>query len=552
MKHIPVLLMPLMASVCSAEPAGVTITLTMPDPAALHIQYDVPPSCGGLRFLNHGITPADAQIMRAGWQAMDTCARADAAQVVRMPSSGAQAGACSSLRVRVPASSLDLDRVYPWAYPMGAGLYAHTRAFAVTDACGPVRWRVAAPNGTVVANGQVAGPSSVLPGDGNDVPLLFLPMALPGGARHYADPALPASLTARVGAMTSRLERWLGAALPSQAYPAYFTMAGFAQGARWRGDTANRNTLRLTFPSQPSVGTDAEMPGFVAHELAHFAQPSAYPGDQGETALLNEGGAEFLRWSAEAQLGWRTAAELEDDVGRALNTCIAAAAGKPWRAVPGRQHARMPYDCGLAFHVLALAARPGQAASALATLDSYYAAARNGASAATLECAGDPVCLPQWLPALAYSDTPLETVLARYALRFRWLQATDGAPDGMARQLGFTAFSALMAADCDGPGFFSDPQGPRIAYSRNCKTLRDGMQVLTIEGRALVSDTRVPAALAAACRKRGKAVLGLHDGATLEVPCDSRVPEPPRYYSVDIAQLLAQLGIGVPPAVQRP
>jgi hypothetical protein len=37
-KTFHVLLMPVMASASSAEPAGVTITLTMPDPAALRIQ----------------------------------------------------------------------------------------------------------------------------------------------------------------------------------------------------------------------------------------------------------------------------------------------------------------------------------------------------------------------------------------------------------------------------------------------------------------------------------------------------------------------------------
>lgn len=38
---------------------------------------------------------------------------------------------------------------------MRVSLYPHTSAFAVTKACAPVRWRVAAPGGTVVADGQV-------------------------------------------------------------------------------------------------------------------------------------------------------------------------------------------------------------------------------------------------------------------------------------------------------------------------------------------------------------------------------------------------------------
>lgn len=557
MKQLPVLLMPLMASVCSAEPAGVTITLTMPDPAALHIQYDVPPSCGELEFLNHAIAPSDAHSMRAGWQAMDACTRTDAARIVRAPSSGASEapdGACASLRLRVPASALNLDRVYPWAYPMGAGLYAHTSAFAVTNACGPVRWRVAAPGGAVVADGQVLGESGALPsGSGHTMALLFLPLALPAGVRHYADPALPAPLMARIGAITARVERWLGAAMPHQPFQAPFTAAGIAPEGTWRGDVANRSLMRLTFPAQPDDQTSAELPGFLAHELAHVAQPAAYPDDGGETAMLAEGGAEFLRWSAEAQLGWRALPELDGQLERAINHCIAMAAGKPWRTIAARQRGHHPYDCGLAFHVLALAARDGHApGSALSALDGYYTAARNGAPVATLECAGKAGCTPRWLPALAYSDTPLDAVLENYAQQHRWLRPADGVPAGLERQLGFAAFGALMAADCDGPGYFSDPQGPRIAYSRNCRTLRDGMRIVAVEGRALVTDAGAPAVLAHACRARGKVVLGLHDGASLEVPCDSRIPAPSRFYTIDMPPLLARLGIGLPPAVQRP
>jgi len=547
-----------MASVCSAEPAGVTITLTMPDPAALHIQYDLPPSCGELVFLNHALAPSDARSMRAGWHAMDACTRADGVRVMRTSPPGAADGAadsaCTRLRLRIPATAVDLDRVYPWAYPIGAGLYAHTSAFAVTDACGPVRWRVAAPGGTVVADGQVLGESGVLPpGAGPAMALLFLPSALPAGVRHYADPALPAPLMARVGAINARVERWLGAAMPHQPFQAPFTVTGTAPAGTWRGDVSNRALMRLTLPAQPDDQISAELPGFLAHELAHVAQPATYPDDGGETAMLAEGGAEFLRWSAEAQLGWRALPELDGQLERAINHCVAMAAGKAWRTVAARRHGRLPYDCGLAFHVLALAARDGQAlGSALSALDSYYTAARNGAPAATLECGGKAGCAPRWLPALAYSDTPLDTVLANYARQHRWLRPADGVPAGMERQLGFAVFSALMAIDCDGPGYFSDPQGPRIAYSRNCKTLRDGMRIVTAEGQALVSDPGAPAAVAHACRARGKAALGLHDGAIVEVPCDSRIPAPPRFYSLDMPPLLARLGIGLPPAVQRP
>lgn len=97
MKQFPLLLMPLLASVCSAEPAGVTITLTMPDPAALHIRYDVPPACGELVFLNNGIAPSDAQRMRAGWQAMDACTQTDAARLTRAPLPGAVDGTAGAL-----------------------------------------------------------------------------------------------------------------------------------------------------------------------------------------------------------------------------------------------------------------------------------------------------------------------------------------------------------------------------------------------------------------------------------------------------------------------
>ncbi len=565
MKLLSILLMPLAASAGSAEPAGVTITLTMPDPAALQIQYDVPSACGKLAFLNDGIGPSDAQAMRAGWQAMDACTRVDAAGIGR----GGGADGCTSWRLRVPASSLDIDRVYPWAYPSGAGLYAHTAAYAVTTACGPLRWRVAAPGGAVVADGRHLGASGDLPPGAQALPLLFLPAALPDGATAYTDPALPPGLAARVARLSGKVERWLRAALPRQPYTPPFTITAIKPSGGWRGDAANRTTLRLALPARPEPAGvtgkrplqlpappataddafDAELPGFLAHEHAHLAQPPFSRSDAAQAALLAEGGAEFLRWSAEAQLGWRTPEQLDADVEGAINGCILAAAGKPWRGAAAHQRGRQPYDCGLAFHVLALAARSPSEPAALAALDAYYTALRAGSGSGDGSNglgAGVDATLTGWMEGAA----PLDAQLAAYAARHAWLRPADSAPAGMARQLGFAAFSALMAADCDGPGFFQNAEGPRIAYSRNCKTLRDGMQVVAAEGRALVADGTAAGALAAACRTRGKAVLGLHDGATVEVPCDSRIPAPSRFYSVDLPLLLARLGIGIPAAAR--
>ncbi|MBV8635252.1 MAG: hypothetical protein JO002_12230, partial [Burkholderiaceae bacterium] len=137
-----------MFAAAAAQDARVEVRLLFDQPDALSVSYQLPSSCRDLAFINDGIRPASADELRRDWQPADDCARVDGQGLHLTKDS------CSTARFRVPIRFHFIDRVYPWAQPLGGGVYAHTQSYAVKPDCGPVDWHFSAPLGTLVINGK--------------------------------------------------------------------------------------------------------------------------------------------------------------------------------------------------------------------------------------------------------------------------------------------------------------------------------------------------------------------------------------------------------------
>lgn len=151
--------------------APIRATITMRDPATLEVSYELAPSCPALDFRNEGIRPGVAAGLRSDWQAADDCTEFDGQQIRRKHPS------CSTVRLRVPATTRSVDRVYPWAFPVERGLYVHTVAYAPAPACGPVDWHFVVPGGTVVIDGAMMaerGARSAAEGGGDEMPTVLI------------------------------------------------------------------------------------------------------------------------------------------------------------------------------------------------------------------------------------------------------------------------------------------------------------------------------------------------------------------------------------------
>lgn len=526
--------------------ARVVATMTMREPAALEVSYQIPPSCPALDFRNEGIRPGVAATLRSDWQAAGDCTEFDGKQLRRKHPS------CSTLRLRVPATTRSADRVYPWAYPVERGLYAHTVAYAPTPACGPVDWEFVVPGGTVVIDGALMaerGARSAAEGGGDEMPTVLIQQRFEPGktprvhASRQFTPATQALLERTVDSIEGELKKML----PGLALPMPFIVASPSEPGTYWGDVARRTVMRLSFPPAPGPEQEQLLHSFVTHEMAHVAQPApshwndSWRDDQ---ATIGEGGAEFLRVLTAARLGWLDRAAMQAELEKAVNNCLLAAEGKPWKALSDRNWGMNPYNCGMTFHMIGLAsAQAAPTPTPLLRLRDYYARAKQGERtdfARAIECGNAAGCAPRWLPRLA-GDEALETVLLDYARQPGSLlrPAADIAP-ALVKPLAFRYLGLLMRADCKGSiSMYQEEAAARIADGPACRALRPGMVIVKAEGLPLFEDSAAVKALAQACQARGKAVLGLRDGGSVSVACDASIRLPVQLYGVDIDRALA-------------
>jgi hypothetical protein len=506
---------------------------------ALEVSYTLPPSCASLPFLMHG---RDGKVVRQNWQARDGCGTAGADQLARTDQ------ACPVLRFEVPASTVRAG--YPSAFPMGQGMYVHLSNYAVGDACGKVNYRLAAP--WVAAEGRSRQDGMQLM-DGGDASALLLTVPPTGqiaGAPAYFDPRLVPAVADRIRQVADGTTGYLRRALPHARFTAPIVAAARVPdrgGPHFEGDA--HDVLRLAlynWPGKPSPEDQAALTRFVAHEFSHRFQlrdaVDVYP----DARLIHEGGAEFLRWLTSVQKGWMTPREAAADLDQALATCMLGADGQRWRALPARTIGanRLEYACGLPVYVYVLAARqrPG---SALARIDAFYEAIRQGAQpdfARALDCgAAAATCTSTWTARLLDGAAPMEQewdAMLRATGLAHPAPPTQALRDTMVER----ALVKLMRDDCGGRvDSMQQADGLLLGGMKACKTFTKDAYVTAVEGLPMRGNAYTGAAMAAACTAHGKLVLGLKDGATLDVPCTEPYRMRSSFYQVDIDSVLQAL-----------
>jgi hypothetical protein len=528
------------APVLAHAAAPVKATITMRDPTALEVSYAIPPTCAALEF-RVGDMPHGARApLRGDWRAADDCTALEGGRIVRKQAS------CTTLRLRVPASAQKVDRIYPWAYPIEQGLFAHTSVYAVKDTCGAVDWAFEAPGGTVVVDGvmsaergtHAAGPVA----DYMPVVLTREPIRSMRGRRVLADARFSSQSRQLIDATLAATARQLAHDLPGIPFKVPFIVAS-PTSRGFNADVAHRTVMRLTFVQAFGPQQEADVHHLVAHETAHLLQPSDWHDTwDADGTTVNEGGAEFLRLATSAHLGWFDRAAVKTALEQAVNACILAADGKPWKDMPNRNWNLNPYHCGLAFYAIGLSAAGTD--SPLLRLRDYDRKARLGERtdfARDIECGDAKDCAPRWLARVAGSE-PLDAVLLDYARQpGALLRVTDTWSPALVRALAFRHVAQLMRADCGGAVSMFEEDAPRIAAGPTCGTLRPDMVIVRAEGLPLFENADAVKASVAACHARGKTVLGLRDGTSVTVPCGAAVALPAHAFALDEARMLALL-----------
>jgi hypothetical protein len=540
------LILPVLLLACApAVAAPVHATITLIDPSALEVSYRIPPSCTALEFRNEDMQAETVATLRSDWRAADDCTEFDGHQIRRKNPS------CSTLRLRVPATQRTADRVYPWAYPVEQGLYAHTGVYALTAACGPVDWTFSAPGGSVVVDGVAAAESmerSAAAGGGDSMPTVLIRRAFPAGAAprvHASRQFTPQTITL-LNSTVASVEQELKRELPGLSFSVPFIVAAPSDHpANYWGDVANRTVMRLAFPPEPGPAQETVLHRFVTHETAHLTQPRDWNDSWKEdSATIGEGGAEFLRAVTAARLGWFDRAGFGGELETAVNSCLLAAAGKPWNAMKNRGWGLNPYHCGLTFYAIGLSSKLSPAPALLRVRDYYRKAGKGEPTdfARELECGGARDCQPRWLPRLAGNE-PLDSVLRDYARQpGSLLRVTSEWGPALVKPMAFRHLAQLMAADCKGGVSMYHEAAARIGSGPKCGVLREDMVIVRAEGLPLYETADAVKASLKACHEQGRTVLGLQDGRSITLACDAAsVHVPAQLFAVDLERAQALL-----------
>lgn len=532
----------------SAAPVVATLALHGPD--ALEVSYRIPPFCKALTFRNGGMRPETAALVRKDWAPVDDCTAIDF-QSIRP-----RHAACTTLRVRVPATTRARDRVLyagvqPWAQPFGDGIYAHTAAYSVNAGCGPVAWQFSAPGGTVMVDGSAAAQAVALPpaagnagGDAAGMPALLLAQAYRADAPPFqADGQVDDAVRSLLLKTLEQARHALQAMLPALSFAPGYVLASGAGEPVLRSDAPSPRVLHLLVPAQPPADLAAQARTLLAHELAHLGQPARWnEAWRLDLPAIREGGAEFLRLAASSRLGWLGEAQLKDELEAAVNGCLAAAGERPWHAFAQRNDGDNARRCGLTLHLLGLAPASGKD-GALARLQDYYRQGRDGARtdfARALECGADAGCAPHRLPQVLGDQALAEVVRDAARRPDSLLHAQPAWGPALVEVMAFRQLEALMRADCHGGANLArDKAAPRIGPGVRCDVLRTGMVVATAEGLPLFADARAVEASSQACRRRGATTLGLRDGRTVRLRCGPAEGLPAAVFGVDGARAQA-------------
>ena len=313
----------------------------------------------------------------------------------------------SVLRLEVPLSTESGEHHYPWAHPVGNGVYIYLPYYAIKDNCGAVQTILDAP-GVMFLNGIEPGPiiAKVSSAEASTA-VLFQSAPAPHKKQSiYADPVVGQAFASELEDLFLQGLTFYQAALPKSSYRPSGLVIGVTQDRSqifgFGGDATNVIRLHyynLPTPLAPAMRKKIKLT--LLHELAHRFHPESI-GSSALYPLPSEGGADFLRWSAAYSLGLIDKAEAAELFDAALANCLKQTGATPWMQLDKRARFsnRVPYDCGFVAYALGLSMRQG-AGTALGRVDALFAMHAKQQKfdfSQAMECSDTPACEAQWLP----------------------------------------------------------------------------------------------------------------------------------------------------------
>ncbi len=534
--------------------AGVEVKISLQQDGKLDLSYTLPPGCEVLPLRGGPWSFKQQREWRKDWLPADDCGTQSDAGITRHRAS------CPAVRFTLTPRAYSQEQpMSPASLVDGQGVMLHTGSIAPTEACGPVQWHFASAKGSVMLDGFVRGSAmrmaeSAMPGlRFTSLYLSLQPLDAGAALATIVGAGVPPWLRSSISEAAEGIMLHYHQTLPQAEVgsAALIVTQGSDTGAmRFTLDGGRSRMLRLNYLN-PTEQIDARQSqsvrSSIAHEVAHILQPGlqspalVYP----ERTLMIEGGAEFLRWMSEYRLGWKSSAQLADELDEALNLCLMEVGDLPWKRFLKRNVGRTPNQCGLAIHVMVLAARQSPL-SAETVLGNLYAALRKNPAtdiARALECGEVAACSVQVLPDLLGGNVGFGVQMRELMTNLAIIKKSDLQPNAQASRLfSRAAFSQLMTEDCSSLAYWVRDSYFEIGRSETCKTFEAGMKISKAEGVSLFDEPRQAAqAIAGACDKNGAVNLRTLEDRAVRVECRNPYRPSKNFYKLDTGKILTLL-----------
>ncbi len=555
------------------------IELSLAEDGALLVAYTPPAGVSELSRWNR--SPAAREFWRDQVKSLDNCASVDG-DVVRLRSDPA----CRTARLRVQPKLLARNATYEAAQPISdTGVIAYSSYYAVALGGHALRWRWLAPQGGyVLQGGRVQRQFAEQVGDAGAVAdslarsskaegasqqigatqyayLGRAPLVEVAGGFIVRDPALD---DARLAVIREALERNLqdlgqayGVALPGPVG----VVTSVADLNGFHGDTSDGRMMRLRLvPALKDQDQDhLGLQQFMAHEVVHWWNMGVRHSDAARP-WLHEGHAEWAALLLLRQRGLPGDPALLAQMETRVNRCLLARGDLAAVALaPGYSANEDPYACGFSLMLTAQAQaearrKPGDQRSPLQLLAGLHPAD------AVLDAAG----FASWADGASYG--PMHKLLLDptqgfasgltahlQALGLAQAQPLAQADRGNRSRAAGTLFAALMRSDCGGAGFWTRLEAEAGHFHLDdmhgqCTSLREGADVLAIEGQALIADPGAAwHALQAACASRRTLSISYLHGDPTVMACPSALPPMPPHDVIRLRpEALPLLGLAEP------
>ncbi len=507
-----------------------TITISPLDKTHIQVEYQLPKYCSAaaLQEKYGGRAPS----LRKDWQALDNCSLLTNGDTLTIPKG------CSRSRFSVPMSTAFIDRVEPFAYPMDdLGVRIHTGTFGLSNSCGDTQWIFKSPKGSVVDESGIyaekfkASLSKKNYLNYTGVYLSFTP--LKKATRQVFTERVPPELATTISEGQQSIADYYRKTYPTIPFSSPFLLVDNIADPNGFGAQAE-----VTSPHMIRIGYIGWTPDKInatrhmqAHEYAHLLQ---FRKHKPSSPFFHEGGAEFISLKASYHLGWISKQDYSNSISAAIQRCIDLSDNKKWDEVK-YAFGRIPYDCGLAMHTLALAGRQ-QPDSAEQTLEKYYASQLDDSHfARAIECGAQANCTANFITEFTGNHKSIASVMIAALEHLQLVTQVSYAKDANS-----TAFSKLMMEDCKGTDFYTQQNYFQTGDMLTCNNIPKKSTITRVNGVHYFEDSN--AAIDAqnlGCSIHRKVTLSDEKNLNLDVPCTQKTPK--SYYVLDIDKLLILL-----------